>query len=79
MPGMNGIELYTLIKRKMPSMANNFIFITGDVMGADIKAFIHQNRLAAYSKPFDTAVLLDKINSMLGEEKPQSLVADSTL
>jgi CheY-like chemotaxis protein len=68
MPGMSGFELYTLILRKMPEMKNRFIFITGDVMGADIKAFIHQNHLCAFSKPFETRALLDKIESMLSAE-----------
>ena len=45
MPGMNGTEMYSRILEKTPAMKNRIIFITGDVMGADIKAFLTQNNL----------------------------------
>ena len=72
MPGMSGIELYSLIVRKMPEMKRGFIFITGDVMGADIKTFIHQNHLPAFSKPFEIKALMDKIENILSAGQLQS-------
>jgi len=65
MPGMSGIELYSLIIRKMPEMKNRIIFITGDVIGLDIKTFLSQNNLPYLAKPFDIALLEEKICTIL--------------
>ena len=65
MPGMSGMELYPLILRKMPLLKNKIIFITGDVMGLDIKAFLNQNNLPYLSKPFNIELLKEKIDTVL--------------
>jgi len=65
MPGLSGIELYPLIIRKMPSMKNRIIFITGDVMGLDIRTFLNQNNLPYLSKPFDIELLKEKIDAII--------------
>ena len=49
MPGMSGIELHAFILKKMPAMRNKIIFITGDVIGADIKDFLMQNNLSYFA------------------------------
>jgi len=69
MPGMNGLELYTLAVRKMPAMKHRIIFITGDVMGADIKAFISNNNIPFLAKPFRMNELEEMIGNILGAEK----------
>jgi PAS domain S-box-containing protein len=66
MPGMSGIELYAYILEKVPAMANRIVFITGDTMGADIKAFLTQNNLIYLSKPFDIEALKEKVDTILG-------------
>ena len=53
MPGMSGTELYTSYFRKNPAMKGRIIFITGDVMGTDIKDFLTKNNLPYLAKPFD--------------------------
>jgi CheY-like chemotaxis protein len=65
MPGMSGIELHAFILKKMPAMRNKIIFITGDVMGADIKDFLMQNNLSYFAKPFDIEALKGKICTMM--------------
>jgi len=65
MPGMSGIEMYSRILEKTPAMKNRIIFITGDVMGADIKVFLTQNKLPYLAKPFDTKLLEEKVNIIL--------------
>jgi PAS domain S-box-containing protein len=65
MPGMSGIEMYSRIIEKTPEMKNRIIFITGDVMGADIKVFLTQNKLPSLAKPFDIEILKEKINSII--------------
>jgi CheY-like chemotaxis protein len=65
MPGMSGIELHSYILEKIPAMKNRIIFITGDVMGSDIKDFLMKNNLSFFPKPFDIEALKEKINSMV--------------
>jgi PAS domain S-box-containing protein len=71
MPGMNGLELYALAVRKMPAMKHRIIFITGDVMGADIKAFIGNNNILCLTKPFRMNELERKIDNILDAESKQ--------
>ena len=72
MPGMSGIEMYTRIVEKMPAMKNKIIFITGDVMGADIKNFLTQNNLAFLAKPFDIESLQEKISAIMNSGRPEN-------
>jgi CheY-like chemotaxis protein len=72
MPGMSGIDLYALIQEKAPAMANRIIFITGDTMGIDVKAFLVQNNLAYLSKPFDLEGLKEKVDIILGADQPEN-------
>jgi PAS domain S-box-containing protein len=65
MPGMSGIELHSYILMKTPAMKNKIIFITGDVMGADIKEFLMKNDLIYFAKPFDIEALKGTINNLL--------------
>jgi len=65
MPGMNGIELYSRILEKAPAMKNKIIFITGDVMGVDIKTFLSNNNLPYLAKPFDIELLKEKTNMII--------------
>jgi CheY-like chemotaxis protein len=74
-PGMNGVELCSLILRKKPKMKNRIIVITGDVMGTDIKAFLTQNNLSYLSKPFNIEALKEKINAIVMSNAQES---DST-
>ena len=65
MPGMSGIEMYSRIIEKTPEMKNRIIFITGDVMGADIKVFLTQNNLPYLAKPFDIELLKKQIDIII--------------
>jgi CheY-like chemotaxis protein len=65
MPGMSGIELYSRIMEKAPEMKDRIVFITGDVMGVDIKTFLIQNKLPYLAKPFDIDLLKEKIGAMI--------------
>ena len=78
MPGISGIEMYTHIVEKMPVMKNRIIFITGDVMGADIKNFLTNNGLAFLAKPFDIESLEEKINALLNDGRMENASVDGT-
>jgi CheY-like chemotaxis protein len=65
MPGMSGKELYSRIIEKTPTLKGRIIFVTGDVMGLDIKAFLDQNNLPYLAKPFDIKLLEEKIADII--------------
>ena len=72
MPGMSGMELYARVLEKSPAMANRIIFITGDTMGTDVKAFLAKNNLAYLAKPFDIEALKEKVDIILGAGQPEN-------
>jgi DNA-binding response OmpR family regulator len=51
-PQMNGTELYQQLKERHPKIANKVIFTTGDVLNADIKAFLEKTNRPYLTKPF---------------------------
>jgi DNA-binding response OmpR family regulator len=51
-PQMNGTELYQQLKEKHSEMANKVIFTTGDVLNANIKAFLEKTNRPYLTKPF---------------------------
>jgi len=72
MPGMSGPELYARILERTPALAKRVIFITGDAMGTDVKAFLTQNSLSYLAKPFDIKALEAKVSSILEVDLPEN-------
>jgi len=65
MPGMSGIELYSRIVEKTPTMGNRIIIVTGDVAGSDVKDFLTKNNLPYLTKPFDIKSLKETIDTIV--------------
>jgi PAS domain S-box-containing protein len=65
MPGMSGMELYARAIDKHPELAGKVIFMTGDSSDSTTRAFLEQNGLKYFSKPFDIGTLLEKVNELL--------------
>jgi CheY-like chemotaxis protein len=65
MPGMSGQELYARILSKKPMLAKRILFITGDALNAEIKAFLIQNDLPSLAKPFNHEDIQQKIDELL--------------
>jgi CheY-like chemotaxis protein len=65
MPGMNGIELYSRVVEQKPEMKNRIIFVTGDVMGMDIRTFLAQNKLPYLAKPFNIEAIKQQVSSIM--------------
>ncbi len=65
MPGDSGMELYSQITQQMGFLAGKIIIITGDILGSDIREFLHKYNLQMLAKPFDLKSLEEKINSVI--------------
>ena len=68
-PEMSGIELYNYIKNEFGSLADNTIFISGDVLNNEVKKFLTDNPVHFLAKPFSPHELTTAISRLISEEK----------
>ena len=64
-PEMNGMEFYRYLKENYPALADNTIFMTGDVMSKDIKLFLEESGARYILKPFTETQLSAAINEQI--------------
>ncbi len=65
MPVMNGIELYRKIRKMNGALSRRIIFITGDVLAADTRAFFSKYKPAYISKPIDKDRLRKELSQIM--------------
>jgi two-component system NtrC family sensor kinase len=65
MPGMDGAEFYRQVRQRDPQQARRIIFITGDTVSPDTRAFLQRVANPVISKPFMLGPLRDAIESIL--------------
>jgi two-component system NtrC family sensor kinase len=64
-PHKSGIDIYKYCKENKPTLAQHFLFLTGDVVAPDSLRFIEENRLPYLSKPFDLKDLVSSVDGFL--------------
>jgi PAS domain S-box-containing protein len=52
MPELDGPGLYREVARRDPMMSSRFIFLTGDTLGSETRAFIEESAVPTIKKPF---------------------------
>jgi two-component system, NtrC family, sensor kinase len=65
MPGMDGASFYRQVRERDPAQAGRIIFITGDTVSADTRAFLQRVSNPVLAKPFKIGPLRDAIESVL--------------
>jgi len=65
MPGMDGADLYRSVRQRDPAQARRIIFITGDTVSPDTRAFLQRVSNPVLSKPFKIGPLREAIESVL--------------
>jgi signal transduction histidine kinase len=65
MPGMDGATLYRELAARSPAMAARLIFITGDTVSPDTRAFLGTTTAPVLTKPFRMVVLREAIEGVL--------------
>jgi CheY-like chemotaxis protein len=68
MTGVSGIDLYNILKKKCPEMADRTIFITGDTMAEETNEFLASAGRPYLAKPFTPQEFLEIIESALMEK-----------
>jgi two-component system NtrC family sensor kinase len=65
MPGMDGATFYRQVRQRDPAQARRIIFITGDTVSPDTRAFLQRVSNPVLSKPFKIGPLRDAIETVL--------------
>ena len=65
MPGINGRDLYYLIKDLDETIARKVIFITGDTVAPDTQAFVSSTENLFINKPFQLQSLREQMGELL--------------
>ncbi len=52
MPSLNGAEFYKIVNERYPKVAKRIIFITGDMLNVETKAFLENTNNPYLIKPF---------------------------
>ena len=76
MPGLDGQHFYKSLERTGNQLRERFLFVTGDVMGAQTREFLERNRLPHVAKPFRVEELTEKVHAVLHmQARPESAAA----
>jgi len=65
MPDLDGRELHRALTEKWPEGARRMVFITGDVLAADMTGFLSETGLPVFDKPIDPYDLRLKVRAQL--------------
>lgn len=66
MPGVNGATTWEMITKVDPTWASRIVFVTGDLLSGDTKAFMRGTGLDVLSKPVDVPQLIARLRQMAG-------------
>ena len=64
LPEMSGMEFYRILRATHPLLADKTIFMTGDCISTDIKAFLEETGTKCILKPFTPDELSTAINEI---------------
>jgi len=83
MPGMDGADLQAAVARRMPHLANRFLFCTGGAITSSARQALERLGNRVLFKPIRPAVLLEVINTRLvelnaGSGEPRPVPANDT-
>ncbi len=66
MPGLNGVQMYKMLKETHPHKASRMVFTTGDMLNPEVKEFIKSMPDRFLAKPFLPDDLLSIIGRTVG-------------
>jgi CheY-like chemotaxis protein len=69
MPVMNGQEFYTRVRQSQPALARRIVFLTGDVVNQETRAFLGTVGNRHLAKPFRLDTIAKVISEMLPETR----------
>lgn len=68
MPDMDGVKLFETLKKENEVLAHRIVFVTGDTVSPDTRAFLKGTGNRWLSKPFKIQQVIDAVNNMVEKE-----------
>jgi signal transduction histidine kinase len=65
MPILDGVDFYRELERRFPALCRRLIFVTGDVVDQDKRAFLESTGVPFLAKPFDVSEVRRLVHRML--------------
>ena len=72
MPGVDGVALYGEIARRFPVLRERVVFLTGDVLDPEKRAFIERTGAPFLTKPFDVQEVRRVVHQVLARDAPSA-------
>ena len=72
MAGMSGIEVYEAIVAIDPSLAERFVFMSGDVLNPELRSFSRRHDVGLLAKPFDVEAAVEAVKGLLANHPTPS-------
>ena len=69
MPGLDGVGLYREVERRFPSLRERIVFLTGDVLDPEKRAFIEGTGAPFLMKPFDVQEVRRVVHQVLARSE----------
>jgi two-component system NtrC family sensor kinase len=68
MPDMDGEKFYRTLKEKDGALARRIVFVTGDTVSTDTRAFLEETGNRWLSKPFNIQQIIDAVDDVLNRQ-----------
>lgn len=65
MPEISGMELYRNAVETNPELRGNFIFLSGDLTGAEVQSFLTESGERSIAKPFELGDLRQLVQAVV--------------
>ncbi len=70
MVGMSGIAFHEAVAAIDPGLARRFVFMSGDVLNSELRAFAIARGISLMAKPFDIESVDRTIGGLMGPVQP---------
>ncbi|HUJ12120.1 MAG TPA: response regulator [Verrucomicrobiae bacterium] len=68
MPGMDGVKFFESLKQANKTLAHRIVFVTGDTVSPETRAFLESTGNRWVTKPFNIQQIIDTVDDMLDEQ-----------
>ena len=65
MAGMTGTEVFDAIVSERPELERRFVFMSGDVLNPELRAFVERHGIGLLAKPFDRDTVRSTLDAVL--------------
>ena len=65
MPGLNGRQVYERLREENPAISRRMVFVTGDIIGDQLKSFLETEKRPCLTKPFALADLCQAVKDTI--------------